>query len=667
MGASPSGTTSGTPTCSGTGTRSGTATASATVTGSPTPSLSAGASPSASPSAPPSTSRSATGSATRSGTPSGTPSGTGSGTPSASPTTTITTSTTASRSATASPCPFLAVPLALQPYAVVAASAITGGSATLLSSLAISPNTASSVTGFPPATYTGALDAANGPADAAQSALAALILLIAALPPTLVAAEVGSSYGVPALAAGACAPFVLVAPTGLLVDGTLTLSGGPSDQFFFVAGTATTFSSVAPVTLVLAGGARASNVFWLSQTSATANAGSGFAGLVLAGASITFVGGGSLEGAAWASTAAVTLGAMAVALPDFGEGRRQRRAVAAAGAGAAAAAPAAAPVAAPAAAPVAARAPRALAAAPAPCPPAFVDPATGACGIAGVSCAQPGWAFDPLASNCAPWGAIAWLAAAAALAPGAPFDAAQRAPGAAGQWRVGGACSGAGGAAPAPSPAVLAAVAAALAPLAPELLTGLSLQLLPPSPAAPCAFELASASAAALAQAAVLLAAAGGSGGDGGAAGAALLQAVGLSAAQAAALGGAVNAALAAGGSGVASLSLAPAASGAAAAGPAGAQRFSPGSIAGIAAAALAAAAAAAAVAQRLFKRRRGGNARAPAPAPPAQPPLEAAGGGEAVLAVGSGGQLRRRKGAAAAGSALGASGSGGKDAAHGP
>ncbi len=70
------------------------------------------------------------------------------------------------------------------------------------------------------------------------------------------------------------------------ISGTLTLNGGPTDVWIFQAPSSTVISAVNS-TILLTGGAKASNVWWFVGSSATLNAGSTFQGNILASASIS--------------------------------------------------------------------------------------------------------------------------------------------------------------------------------------------------------------------------------------------------------------------------------------------------------------------------------------------------------------------------------------------
>jgi hypothetical protein len=83
-------------------------------------------------------------------------------------------------------------------------------------------------------------------------------------------------------------PGVYISSTGstIGVAGTLTLNGGPTSVWVFQAPSAA-LTTAPNSTILLTGGAKASNVFWHVGSSATLNGGTTFQGNILASASIT--------------------------------------------------------------------------------------------------------------------------------------------------------------------------------------------------------------------------------------------------------------------------------------------------------------------------------------------------------------------------------------------
>lgn len=193
-------------------------------------------------------------------------------------------------------------------FAVLGASAVSNtGNSVLTGDLGISPGT--SVTGFPPGTFSGSLHVADATAAQAQVDALAGYTALAALPGyvTILSALDGQTLtaGNYEFASGA-ATLATSAP------GTLTFSGSATDVF--VIKTASTYTSGAggAATIALTGGALAKNIYWVIGSSATINiSGGAHKGNIIAQASITATSGGAsdVDGSLVALTGAVTLSA----------------------------------------------------------------------------------------------------------------------------------------------------------------------------------------------------------------------------------------------------------------------------------------------------------------------------------------------------------------------
>lgn len=96
-----------------------------------------------------------------------------------------------------------------------------------------------------------------------------------------------------------------------LVD--LTLNGGPDDVWVFQMASTLTVGTSRKV--ILAGGARAKNIFWQVGSSATLGVSSDFKGNILAYQDITMNGSSTMDGRALAQIGAVTYGASGGSLP----------------------------------------------------------------------------------------------------------------------------------------------------------------------------------------------------------------------------------------------------------------------------------------------------------------------------------------------------------------
>ena len=193
-------------------------------------------------------------------------------------------------------------------YGILAASAITNTGATVVTgNIGIYPNNASSVTGFPPGTYTGVLDAANGAALAAKNAAQTSYTDLFGRSATSISSTLDGqtlSAGVYTEASGT---FNLAASG----NGTLTFNGSATDIFVMRCTSTLTTGAGGIPTILLTGGALAANVYWVCGSSATINAGSAgtFNGNIIAQASVTDTLGGTVNGSLIALTGAVTISA----------------------------------------------------------------------------------------------------------------------------------------------------------------------------------------------------------------------------------------------------------------------------------------------------------------------------------------------------------------------
>ena len=193
-------------------------------------------------------------------------------------------------------------------FTVMAGSAITNtGSTVITGNLAISPNKASSVTGFPPGLVTGAKDEDNAVAIKAQTDL------VTTYNDAKHATPFRNMSGVN-LGGKTLTPGVYHFSSSAQLTGTLTLNGeGRSGSLFiFQIGSALTTASHSRVALI--GEASSCHVFWQVTSSATLGTGTSFQGNLIALTSITMttgatigVGGGHNGGRALARNGALTL------------------------------------------------------------------------------------------------------------------------------------------------------------------------------------------------------------------------------------------------------------------------------------------------------------------------------------------------------------------------
>ena len=196
----------------------------------------------------------------------------------------------------------------IAPFVIMAGSTVTSTGATALTGdLGVSPGTA--VTGFPPGTLTGTIHA--GDATSAQG-LADLTtayndLKGRTLAPVTVAGNIG----------GLTLPPGLYKSTSSLAisSGDLTLDAQGDANAVFIFQITSTLTTTTGRSVILAGSAKASNVFWQVGTSATLGANSTFKGTIMADQAITLNTGASVNGRALARIAGVTLAGNAVVIP----------------------------------------------------------------------------------------------------------------------------------------------------------------------------------------------------------------------------------------------------------------------------------------------------------------------------------------------------------------
>jgi hypothetical protein len=157
------------------------------------------------------------------------------------------------------------------------------------------------VTGFPPGTVNGTIHAAD-PA-AAQAQLDLTTAYNDAAGRTVDAITVAGDLGGQTLAPGVYKSTSTLA----ISSGDLTLDAQGDANAVFIFQMGSTLTTTVDRKVILSGGARAANVFWLVGSSATLGTGSVFKGNILAMASITAAAGAEVEGRLLARTAAVSL------------------------------------------------------------------------------------------------------------------------------------------------------------------------------------------------------------------------------------------------------------------------------------------------------------------------------------------------------------------------
>ena len=188
-------------------------------------------------------------------------------------------------------------------FAVLGASAVTNTGPTVVTGdLGIWPNTASSITGFPPGIVNGATHPGDAVAQQAQTDVTAAYNNLAGQ-----ACSTGNDLTGTDLGGLTLTPGVYCFSTSAQLTGTLTLDaqGNSAAVFVFQIGSTLTTASASRV-LVINGGSSC-NVFWQIGSSATLGTTTAFAGNILALADITLNTGVVAPGRALARTGAVTL------------------------------------------------------------------------------------------------------------------------------------------------------------------------------------------------------------------------------------------------------------------------------------------------------------------------------------------------------------------------
>jgi len=196
----------------------------------------------------------------------------------------------------------IAPPLGVaESFPVLGALAVTNTGASILTGdLGISPNNASSVTGFPPGSYTGTLHAADAVALQAQSDVTTAYNDLAGQ-----ACDVnltGQNLGGLTLTPGVYCFSSSAQLTGIL---TLDAVGDTNAIWVFQIGSTLTTAGSSSVDVI--NGGQDCNVFWQVGSSATLGTGTALRGNILALTSITLDTGAGMSGRALARNGAVTL------------------------------------------------------------------------------------------------------------------------------------------------------------------------------------------------------------------------------------------------------------------------------------------------------------------------------------------------------------------------
>ncbi len=206
-----------------------------------------------------------------------------------------------------------AVPLgSTSSFAVLAGAGITFtgavGSIPIRGDIGTFPTT--SITGITSVVLTGTNQAGNSVTQLAKTDLVTAFVNAAGRPADI-------SYGpIAELGGRTLSSGVYNGSSSFGITGNLTLDalGDPNAVWIFQSGTGLTANSGSKV--ILAGGAKAANVFWQVGSSATIDTGSQFVGTVLALTSITVATGASVDGRLLARNGTVTMAAGTSVVPE---------------------------------------------------------------------------------------------------------------------------------------------------------------------------------------------------------------------------------------------------------------------------------------------------------------------------------------------------------------
>ncbi len=194
-------------------------------------------------------------------------------------------------------------------FAVLAGSTVTNtGMTTVTGDLGVSPGTA--VTGFGPGVVTGgSIHETDVAAANAKSALTVAYNDLAGR--TLAPVDVSGNVGGMTLSPG----LYKATSSVEISSGELTLDAKGNANAIFIFQIATTLDVSTGRSVILIGGAKASNVYWQVGTSATINANATFKGSILADQSISAKTGANIEGRLLARIGGVTLQGNTVTVP----------------------------------------------------------------------------------------------------------------------------------------------------------------------------------------------------------------------------------------------------------------------------------------------------------------------------------------------------------------
>jgi hypothetical protein len=191
-------------------------------------------------------------------------------------------------------------------YAILASAGITNSGSSVIAGGNIGSNPTTTITGFPPGAFVAPAAIDNANAAAANTAAASAVTFFSGLTFTSLSA---SSVDLSTAGVGGSNRYIpgnysagtsMAMSTGIVLDA----QGNPAAQFIFKAGSTVNLASNQSVSLI--NGADAANVVWLVGSALTTVAPSTMVGNILATSAVT-LGGGTLNGRAFASAGPVTI------------------------------------------------------------------------------------------------------------------------------------------------------------------------------------------------------------------------------------------------------------------------------------------------------------------------------------------------------------------------